>query len=166
MLHHAVLRAAEVSDAVVVVLAPGAREPRMPSGVSVRFAHDAVEGEGPLAGAAAGLLAAGTELSLLVAGDMPDLVTPVLLEMIRVAREAPVDAVVLWDGDRFRPLPCVVRTDPALDAAHTLLHAGERRLRDVLTALSVAVIDEPTWTTLDPERRTLFDVDEPGDLGA
>jgi hypothetical protein len=26
------------------------------------------------------------------------------------------------------------------------------------------VVDEPTWTALDPARRTLFDVDEPSDL--
>ena len=30
----------------------------------------------------------------------------------------------------------------------------------------MAVIDEATWTALDPERATLRDVDEPGDLGA
>jgi molybdopterin-guanine dinucleotide biosynthesis protein A len=166
MLHHAVLRTAEVSGSIVVVLAPGASEPQMPPGVPVRFAHDAAEGEGPLAGAAAGLLASGTELALLVAGDMPELVTPVLFEMIRVAREAPVDAVVLQEGDRFRPLPCVVRPGPALAAANTLLQVGDRRLRNMLNALRVAVIDEPTWTSLDPERRTLLDVDEPGDLGA
>jgi hypothetical protein len=48
--------------------------------------------------------------------------------------------------------------------AHTLLHAGRRRLRDVLDALRTAVIDEATWTALDPERRTLVDIDEPQDL--
>jgi hypothetical protein len=57
-----------------------------------------------------------------------------------------------------------LRTWPAADAAHSLLHAGRRRLRDVLDALRTAVIDEATWTSLDPDRRTLRDVDEPGDL--
>jgi hypothetical protein len=57
-----------------------------------------------------------------------------------------------------------VRAERAIDMAHTLLHTGRRALRDLLDALRVGVIDEPTWTTLDPERRTLFDVDEPGDL--
>jgi len=47
---------------------------------------------------------------------------------------------------------------------HTLLHAGRRRLRDMLDSLRTAVIDEATWTALDPQRRTLHDVDEPGDL--
>jgi hypothetical protein len=28
----------------------------------------------------------------------------------------------------------------------------------------VTAVDEPTWTALDARRRTLFDVDLPGDL--
>ena len=48
------------------------------------------------------------DLALLVGGDMPELSTAVLLEMLRVAAEAPVDAVALQDGDAFRPLPVVV----------------------------------------------------------
>jgi molybdopterin-guanine dinucleotide biosynthesis protein A len=76
-----------------------------------------------------------------------------------------VDAVALQDGDRIRPLPCVVRVGPATEAAHALLHNGRRRLRDLLEALRTAVVDEPTWHGLDPERRTLFDVDQPSDLG-
>jgi molybdopterin-guanine dinucleotide biosynthesis protein A len=104
-------------------------------------------------------------MAIAAGGDMPDLSTAVLLEMLRVVGDAPVDAVALQDGDRFRPLPCLVRVAPARDAAHALLHAGERSLRSLLNALRVAVIDEPTWTALDPGRRTLFDVDEPGDIG-
>jgi hypothetical protein len=61
-------------------------------------------------------------------------------------------------------LPCALRTWPAADLTHTLLHAGRRRLRDLLDASRLAVIDEATWTTLDPGRRTVFDVDEPADL--
>ncbi|MGH2637431.1 MAG: hypothetical protein ACRDHU_14965, partial [Actinomycetota bacterium] len=63
-----------------------------------------------------------------------------------------------------RPLPTVVRPQPAAEVAHALLHAGRRRLHDLLDALRVAVIDEPTWRTLDPRGRTLFDVDVPADL--
>ncbi len=95
---------------------------------------------------------------------MPDLSTAVLLEMLRVAGEARVDAVALADADRFRPLPCLVRVAPARDAASALLEAGERSLRSLLQALRTAVIDEPTWTALDPSRGTLNDVDEPEDL--
>jgi molybdopterin-guanine dinucleotide biosynthesis protein A len=166
LLHHAVIRLAEVCGDVVVVIPPEAPEPSMPVGAPVRFARDAVEGEGPLAGVHAGLLAVRTDHALLAGGDMPDLQTTVLIELLRVAADAPADAVALQDGDRIRPLPCVVRVAPADLAAHALLHDGRRRLRDLLESLRTAVVDEPTWSALDPERRTLFDVDDPSDLDA
>ncbi|HJS27110.1 MAG TPA: molybdenum cofactor guanylyltransferase [Actinomycetota bacterium] len=164
LLHHAALRLGEVCGRIVLVLAPEAAEPSMPPGVDVLIARDPTEGEGPLAGLHAGLLAAPSDLALVAAGDMPDLQTRVLLELLQVADQAPVDAVALQDGDRYRPLPCVVRSAAAADAGHTLLHAGRRALRDLLDALRVAVIDEATWVALDPGRRTLFDVDVPSDL--
>jgi molybdopterin-guanine dinucleotide biosynthesis protein A len=164
MLQHAVLRLGEVCSEVIVVLAPDAPEPPMPIGAPARFARDPTEGEGPLAGVYAGLLAVGTELALVTGGDMPDLQTRVLLEMLQVAEEADVDAVALQDGDRFRPLPSVIRTASAVEIAHTLLHDAHRALRDLLDALRLAVIDESTWLAFDPDRRSLFDVDAPSDL--
>ncbi|HEY8018465.1 MAG TPA: NTP transferase domain-containing protein [Actinomycetota bacterium] len=166
LLHRPVLRLAEVTGDVIVVLAPGTDPPPMPPGVPVRVAHDAAEAEGPLAGVLAGLLMADTELAIVAGGDMPSLVTAVLLELLRVALEAPVDAVALQDGDGFRPLPLVLRVAPAAAAAHALLHDGERRLRALPRALRTAVIDEPTWRILDPAGATLADVDVPEDLPA
>ena len=164
LLHHAVLRLGEVCAEVVVVIPPGAQEPTMPVGATARFVRDAREGEGPLAGLLSGLEATLTELAIVAGGDMPNLSTAVLLEMLHVAGEATVDAIVLQDGDRFRPLPTLVRVTPARDTAHALLLADERSLRSLLQALRTAVIDEPTWTALDPSRGTLHDVDEPADL--
>ena len=163
--HHAVLRAAELTGDVVVVISPGAPEPSMPPGTPVRYARDAVQDEGPLAAAVAGLGIVDRELALLAGGDMPTIAMPVVLEMLRVASEADVDAVALQDGDGFRPLPVVVRVVRARDAGHALLHDGERSLRGWLRTMRVAVIDEATWTALDPGRETLRDIDEPADLG-
>jgi molybdopterin-guanine dinucleotide biosynthesis protein A len=130
----------------------------------VTVARDATAFEGPLAALATALPHVPAAWALVAAGDMPDLSPPVLLEMLRVADEAHADAVALEDGDRFRPLPCAVRTEAARERVPALLHAGERRFRALLDSLRVAVIDEATWTALDPERTTLRDVDEPGDL--
>ena len=163
LLHHAALRVAEVCDDVVVVLAPGTDGAGLPPGI--RTTNDPTEGEGPLAGLHTGLLAAvRSDIVVVVGGDMPDLRVAVVREMLRVLDAAAVDAVVLGDADGPRPLPGVLRTWPAADMTHTLLHAGRRRLRDVIDGLRTAVIDEATWTALDPERRSLFDVDEPDDL--
>jgi molybdopterin-guanine dinucleotide biosynthesis protein A len=166
LVHHPVLRLGEVCAEVVVVIAPEAPAPTVPLGASVRYVRDAREGEGPLAGLLAGLETVTSDLALVAGGDMPELSTAVLLEMLHVAGEAPVDAVVLQDGDRFRPLPALVRVASAREAAHVLMHAGERSLRSLLQALRAAVIDEPTWTALDPARGTLLDIDDPTDLEA
>ena len=164
LLHHAVLRLAEVCDEVVVVLAPGADPAGLPPGVLT--AHDPTEGQGPLAGLQAGLMSAAlSDWAVVAGGDMPDLQPSVLREMLRIAAASGADAVVLEDGGRARPLPCVLRPAPAADIAHALLHAGRRRLRDVLSSLPAVVIEEAAWTALDPERRTLLDIDEPADLG-
>jgi molybdopterin-guanine dinucleotide biosynthesis protein A len=164
LLHHPVSRLLEVCGRVVVVLAPDVPEPPMPADASVVFARDAIEDEGPLRGLSAGLEVANAEWVVLVGGDMPDLQPAVLLEMLRAGLERGVVAVSLSDRGKERPLPCVLRTVPVAEAVGALLQSGQRSLRDLLAAVATVVIDEPTWTALDPERRTLIDVDEPADL--
>jgi molybdenum cofactor guanylyltransferase len=164
LLHHPISALLEVCDRVVVVLAPDADEPPVPARASVAFARDAVEGEGPRRGLSAGLEVADAGWIVLAGGDMPHLQPAVLLEMLRAASETGVVAVSLADHGEERPLPCVLRSAPATEAVGVLLQAGRRSLRDLLAAVTSVVIDEPTWTALDPERRTLVDVDEPGDI--
>ena len=164
LLQHPVSRLLEVCDRVIVVLAPGAEEPPMSAGAPVTFVRDAIEGEGPLRGLSAGLAVANADWTVLAGGDMPDLQPTVLWEMLRAGLETGVVAVSLADHGVERPLPCVLRTVPAAAVVDALLEAGRRSLRDLLAAVSNVVIDEPTWTAVDPERRTLIDIDEPGDL--
>lgn len=164
LLHHAIGRLLEVCEGVVVVIGIDADQPRMPEGTEVTFARDAAPDEGPLRGLAAGLEVAGSRWTVVAGGDMPDLQPAVLREMLRASRETGAVAVVLADGGETRPLPCVLKTGPVADAAAALLEGGRRSLRDLLAAVTTVVVDEPTWVALDPERRTLVDVDEPGDL--
>src|SRR5262245_65875424 len=135
MLHHAVLRLGEVCSEVVVVVAPEALERPLPIGVDVRIARDPVGGEGPLAGLHAGLLAARHDVALVAAGDMPDLQTRVLIEMLRVANEADADAVALRDGDEVRAMPCIVRTTRGIEVSTEVIADGSRHYRDLLMAL-------------------------------
>jgi molybdopterin-guanine dinucleotide biosynthesis protein A len=163
MLHHTVRSVAEVCDDVVIVLAPSGGEPALPDGVRARFVRDAVAGEGPLRGLATGLGVVEAPMALVVAGDMPDLEPAVLTELLRVVG-AGSPAAALEEGTRARPLPCVLRVRPATEAAERLLGAGRRRLRDLLDELGTTLVPERTWRALDPEGRSLRDVDEPGDL--
>jgi molybdopterin-guanine dinucleotide biosynthesis protein A len=163
LLERAVAAVATVADDVVVVLRPG--EPTIVVPSAARAAHDPTEGEGPLAGMFAGLLSVGgSATAIVVGGDMPDLQPQVLRLMLACLDDPSVEMVVLDDGDGARPLPMVVRTGPAADAAQTLLDGGSRRLRDLVGTLRTAVLDQATWMALDPARSTLRDVDEPGDL--
>jgi molybdopterin-guanine dinucleotide biosynthesis protein A len=164
LLHHPVLRLLDVCERVVVVIGPEIEEPSVPAGASVAFARDSTADEGPLRGLAAGLEVADATWAIVAGGDMPDLQPPVLREMLRAARETVAVAVVLSDGGDARPLPCVVRTEPATDAAAILLGSGRRRLRDLLSAVRTVVVDEPSWAALDPGRRTLVDIDVPADI--
>jgi molybdopterin-guanine dinucleotide biosynthesis protein A len=164
LLHHAVVRLSDVCLEVVVVVAPKGPEPDLPDRRGLRLARDPVEGRGPLAGLAAGLADVETELALVAAGDMPDMSSSVLLEMVAQARESGADAAALEHVGTLRPLPVVLRAEPAREAARALLGRGERSLTALLTALRVTRLAESTWLPLDPHGSTLRDVDLPEDL--
>ena len=164
MLHHAILRVAEVCGEVVVVVAPDTPDPALPAGVTARVVRDPVGSGGPLVGICAGLSVVRSELALAVGGDMPDLSPAVLRELLREAEEDSVEAVVLHDGETFRPLPCVLRVERALEEARARLDEGDRSLHALLNGLRLALVEEASWHALDPDGRTLRDVDEPEDL--
>jgi molybdopterin-guanine dinucleotide biosynthesis protein A len=155
-----------VCPEVVVVVGPQGPEPDLPTRSGLRLARDPIEGRGPLAGLAAGLADIETELALVAAGDMPDMSSSVLLEMVGRARRTGADAVALEHEGTLRPLPVVLRVEPAREASHALLGRGKRSLRSLLTALRVTNLGEDTWRPLDPDATTLRDVDLPEDLSS
>ena len=164
LLHYPILRLLEVCDRVVVVIGAEGEEPTLLTDAPATIARDTIADEGPLRGLAAGLQGADAPLAVVVGGDMPDLQPAGLRQMLRAARETMAVAVVLSDGGQARPLPLIVATERAIAATTTLLDRGGRSLLELLDAVSTVVVDEPTWTALDPERRSLIDVDEPVDL--
>jgi molybdenum cofactor guanylyltransferase len=171
LLWHAIDAVRPLVEEVLVVAAPGA-EPFVPAGV--RIVRDRIAFEGPLSGLLAGLLEARAPAVIVAGGDMPSMVEGVLAMLLAELDVEPVtsvrgdrdrvDAVVLESGGRGRPLPMALRRDPALIATASLLDAGGRRLRAVADALDGRVIESSTWQVLDPDGRTLRDVDEPSDL--
>jgi molybdopterin-guanine dinucleotide biosynthesis protein A len=161
LLLHAIDGVAPLATEILVVAAPGS-SPTLPP--SVTLVHDPVAFEGPLAGLLAGLGAAVAPVVLVVGGDMPTLVAAVLESMLRELDESGVDAVALEDEARARPLPLVLRTLPALAAADRLVRSGERRLRALPEALALRTIPEAAWRRLDPDGRTIRDIDTPADI--
>jgi molybdopterin-guanine dinucleotide biosynthesis protein A len=161
LLDHAIAAVRPLAQETIVV-APPRESPRVPQGIVV--VHDPAAFEGPLVGLVAGLRRATNPVTLVVGGDMPTLVPAVLEAMIARLVDPGLDAVILEDDDRRRPLPSALRTAPARAAGSRLVAAGERRLGALFEALATAVIDQSTWRLLDPDGRTLRDVDTPADL--
>lgn len=147
-----------------MVIAPGADPPLAPSGVRVRIVFDAEPYEGPLAGLSAALDAIEAELALVAGGDMPDLQSRVMVAMLARAESPSVAAVGLEEDGAIRPLPSVVRVAAARTVAHKLLDRRRSSLRDLLGDLRAVAIEEGEWRALDPDRRTLIDIDEPADV--
>ncbi len=146
---------------LLVVVAPGA-QPAVPSGVVV--VHDSAPFEGPLAGLLAGLGAAHEPIVLVTAGDMPELKPEVVRVLLDGIEATGAEAAVLSDVERARPLPMALVRAPALTAAARLIKSRERRLGALVDALETTVIPEATWRALDPDGRTMLDIDTPDDL--
>ena len=161
LLHHAVEAVAAVAIDVIVVAPPDV-EPPLPDGV--RLVHDEAPFEGPLAGCMRGLLAAREPLVVVAGGDMPSLDPAVLAVLIRALVASSADAALLEHRGRRQQLPFAMRTGAGTDTAQRLLAQGERRIGALTDRLTVRVLVEEEWRPLDPDARTLRDVDEPADL--
>jgi molybdopterin-guanine dinucleotide biosynthesis protein A len=151
-----------VCDEIVLVVGPEVSVPALPKLARIHVARDDKEGQGPLAGIVAALDSVDTTFAIVAGGDMPELQPSVLALMLGAATDA--DAVALADGSDVRPLPCVVRVERAAEIAPAIMASGRASVRALLAQLHVTAINEASWTALDPERQTLVDVDEPGDL--
>ena len=169
LLDHALLATTEVVEQLILVLAPEAPVPPLPESIAARIsvARDLDRHQGPLAGLASGLssdAASAADLALVVGGDMPSLAPAVLTLLVkRLAAEAALAAMTL-DASPPSPMPLAIRIAPASAAATTLLAQGRRSLRSLLDAVSSSTVRSADWLPLDPDGRTLRDVDTPEDL--
>jgi molybdopterin-guanine dinucleotide biosynthesis protein A len=167
LVHHALERLAVATDRIVLVLAPGAEVPPLPAALVDRIdiAHDGAAHQGPLAGLAAALdvVPAGAAHALLVGADMPHL-EPTVLELLvsSLARDRGAGATLL-ESNPTATLPMAIDVELARLAANALLAEHRRSLRGLLDALHAIVIPAATWRALDPDARTLDDIDLPTD---
>ena len=96
---------------------------------------------------------------------MPHLV-PAVLALLAAAVDG--DAVIggaVLEADPPCVLPLAIRPSIAGPIVHALLREDRRRLRALLDRLPVAVVPAVAWRAIDPDARTLVDIDVPGDLG-
>lgn len=117
---------------------------------------------GVLPALAQGLAALDTELVVTVACDMPFLSRPLLAELI--ARAARQDVVIPVLDGRPEPMHAVYRRLASLEAIREALAAGERRMISFLDRVRVARVEEAELKRWDPELRSFFNTNTPGDL--
>jgi molybdopterin-guanine dinucleotide biosynthesis protein A len=172
VLHHALGAVGGIASPVVLVIAPDAPPPPLPASLErqVTIMRDGIPHGGPLAGLAAGLVALADidrgfdGAVLVVGGDMPHLVPGVLtLLAAAVDSDAVIGGAVL-DADPPCVLPLAIRPSIAGPMVHALLREDRRALRALLDRLPVAVVPAAAWRAIDPDARTLIDIDVPGDL--
>jgi molybdopterin-guanine dinucleotide biosynthesis protein A len=156
---------------VVVVGAPGQELPALPACVAV--VADPVEGLGPLQGLAAGLAAVAdrADVAFACSTDMPFL-HPAFVRRVLAGFADPATEVVLPVAGGFRqPLAAGYRTALAGRIA-ALVAAGHRRPGMLFEQCRVARLDErdlladPELARLDPELRSVANVNEPADYEA
>jgi molybdenum cofactor guanylyltransferase len=116
---------------------------------------------GPLGGIAAGLQAIKFDLAIVVACDMPFLNVALLRWLIGLAEG--YDAVVPQTGAEFEPLHAIYRREcrgPIVQC----LERGERRVISFFADVRLRPVPEFEWRALDPEGRSLLNLNTPDDL--
>jgi len=168
LVQHALERVGEVTDHVVLVLAPDVAVPRLPPALADRIviARDPVAHRGPLAGLVAGLDAVGgdsTPVALVAGADMPRL-EPAVLDLLAATVEAdPGTGAAMLGADPPATLPIAISVDLARLAGNAQLAQDRRSLHAFLDAIHAIVIPAARWRALDPEGLTLHDIDLPSD---
>ena len=164
LLQRTVDAVAAVADEIVVARAPGQRLPPLQSARPLRTVEDAVAGEGPLVGIAAGLRSALAPVALLVAGDMPFL-RPQLLRLLVERAEAGSRFVIPVREERPQPLCSALRRE-TLPVVQARLDAGERAVMALADALEAELLAPEAWATADPDGRSFDNVNTPEQLAA
>ena len=167
LLDRAVAAVVEVADEVVIA---GPVTPELTASAQrpgrIRFVEDQEDFPGPLAALAGALTEAEGDRAIVVAGDMPFLVAEVLAAMLAGLDDNGAAAVVLElpNAEKRQVLPVALRVGPASAAAGEALAQGDRSLVRLVDRLEGVAIPASEWQALDPDARTLVDIDEPSDL--
>jgi len=130
----------------------------------LRLVLDPQPQAGPVPALAHGLRCAVGDVCLVVAGDMPFVSRAAFayLQHVRAAEGAAV-AVPFVDG-YIESLHAVVSRRELLDALDAARSRGEQRLFNILRALTPRLVSADELRAIDPELRTLFNVNSPADL--
>jgi molybdopterin-guanine dinucleotide biosynthesis protein A len=125
--------------------------------------RDRASGQGPLGGLHAALEAAGQDVVLLLACDMPNVTSAFLSHLVGSLGDA---EVVVPRTDRgYHPL-CAVYAQSCRTSVQRRLERGQLRVTDLLDDLQVRVVDAPEIARFGEANHLLANVNSQSDLHA
>jgi len=148
----------QVADEVLLV---GARTAPSVSGLTVRLVADRVRNAGPLGGLDAALAACRGDHVMIIAGDMPYVSAQLVAYLMSLGAAA--DAVVPRTERGYHPL-CAVYARRCEDAVAARLAAGTRAMQDLLSDVSLRVVEAVELAAFGDPNRLLANVNTPADL--
>jgi molybdopterin-guanine dinucleotide biosynthesis protein A len=171
LLEHIAATLAPIATPLIVVAAPEQELPPLQDEVAI--VRDAIAGEGPLRGLEAGLsaLVGRAEVAFVCGCDMPEISPAVVAELQKrgqndlLNRSEPFSAIVVDDGGYWQPLHAFYRVD-LLNALRAALSAGERSPQRWLRTVKPLVVPAEELRAVDPELRSLRNVNTPGEYEA
>lgn len=154
---------ADAVSPIVVVASPEQNLPPLPAGVILT--HDLHPDRGPLQGLAAGLAAIPPSASAAYVSscDVPFLRPAFVRRMIDLLGES--DACVPRINQILQPLAAVYRRKVG-PIAEGLLASGQRSLIELFTNVRSRIVTADELTTVDPDLRSLGNVNTPEDYAA
>lgn len=144
---------------VRVVIRPGGAPP-----LDLPYIEDRHPQRAPIVGVHAALAACESSAVLVTACDLPEITPSVILMLLAlVPREGGSDVVVAQGSRGLEPLLAVYRPRilPELEAR---IERGELALRSLLEAVDTLVVPEAELRRVDPELRSLRNLNRPEDL--
>ncbi len=163
LIAHVVERLRPAVDEVLIVVGSEAQRAAYAS-FGARVVADLLPRGTPLVGAYTGLGEARGEYAFLTGGDQP-LLDRRVVELLFARAEGHDAATPHWPNGWVEPLHAVYRSRPAAEAAQRLIESGENKLGMILRTLpDVVRVPIDDVRAIDPELRTLMDVDTAQDL--
>jgi molybdopterin-guanine dinucleotide biosynthesis protein A len=144
--------------------------------LDVPLVEDHFPGRGPLTGLHAGLKAAPTDLTLVVACDLP-LVRPELLRLL-IAHTGAAHAAVPYVAEKLPPPTghfssareaglqplCATYRRACIGPLEKLLATGSVPSILLVSVIKARIIPPEEWRVMDPEGQSFFNVNQPEDL--